>query len=770
MAETRFAPWLALAFIALIPVSLSAQQIAVILDGPVDAHAAVMDSLRSELSATGTPIISITERLLDLTERQAASAIASAGRNASLDAVIAIGSASARALSEASLQSVPTIGVFYGAPGARFSRGLSRTIIVDVNAAEEIVSAEEDLPITISSVLVDERISHTVSASEIAGKPVVPFAIDEPLASLGPGQAVYVMPLPHVSPREEEELFANLAAARVVAIASDGLDAVNLGAFAGYKSELARRIARELALLVDELSFGTTVAADTSTISTVSRLYINTETLVALRLSLAWDLVLEAEFIGTQILVPQLPQLAWVIDEALAANTDLASQRITAATQRIIAEFATGPLLPSIDGNARLIAIDEDRAEGSGSPYQYEGAIAARIDQLVWSEQAWTNLRVQELLSDAQDLALLSRRSDTALSAAEAYYELVRAAGFVRISRNAVERTQANLDRARFQERVGEESLANVLRFESQLAQDNQTLLDAITGVRQATLSLSGVLGIEPGGRLDAQPFPNAPTGEGIFTIQEIEELMASANTIAGAFALEEFSVESALARSDTLAASEVTVRIRERERLSAERRLYSPTVSVFGEVEYTFFQGGEGGGSEIEIAPGVTLDTGSFSSADETDLSAGLVVSIPIFSGRERIGIIRQADANLEQARNDRLAATLGIQEYARFTATLLVSTYNKLEQSRTAGRLALRSLELVETSYSQGAATSTELLDAQNNAAIAAQQIATAEADLQIAWSRLLHATGWIDALVSQERADEFVAAFTNVLEFAR
>jgi outer membrane protein TolC len=139
----------------------------------------------------------------------------------------------------------------------------------------------------------------------------------------------------------------------------------------------------------------------------------------------------------------------------------------------------------------------------------------------------------------------------------------------------------------------------------------------------------------------------------------------------------------------------------------------------------------------------------------------------MPIYAGQQRLAQLRQTNSNLEQAQNDRTATALAIEEYARISAASLVAAYNKLQQSRTAERAAGQGLELAEDAYARGFATSLELLDAQNNAAVAYQQTGTVQAEFQIAWARLLYVTGWIDALVSNERAEEFVTAVRKALE---
>lgn len=758
---------LAIVLLAAVAGTGSAQTVGLVLDGPDAAHQAIVAVLRDELGETGTPGILTVANLIDQSADRAVRTVTAFAADPDLDVIVALGSWSTVALAEAAIRTgLPSIGVVYGATGNAAGADLSRRIVVSVNVSEEIEAIEQDLPVEVTAILVDQRLQSITAIPPAVGRTVVAIDTAQPELTRVPAGAAYVLPLPHVSPQQRSAFFAALAQNGLVSVAADGRGAIAQGALAGYKPDQTARIAREIALAIDELLRGTATAVRSSTVQATPRLVINTDTLRAVRLPLRWDTVLRAEFV-TPGGAPEreIPSLSRAIEQALDNNADLAALRSATEAQRSAVGSAVSALLPTLAANAQLAAIDEDRARSVATPFQYEWAVGARVEQVLWSESAWASVRVQRLLTNAQDLSLQAARADTALATAEAYYNLVRAVGLAQIRREAVTRTRANLDRARLLERIGQETAANIFRFESQLAQDNQALIDAITQARGATLTLNRLRGVpdpDPAliGTIGRVPPATVP-------LATSEQVVANFSTLGGVTLLERFAVDAALSRSELLAASGATVAARERELRSTRRQFFSPTVVAFGELSQTISQSGAGDGTTIELTPGVSIDSGAFSSADETDWSGGLGITLPLFTGQARMAQVRRAQSNLDQANSQRLSVALALEEYARFSVASVVAAATKLTEARAAQTAAQQSLELVETGYERGVFTGVELLDAQNNAAVAAQQTGAVQAEFQTAWARLLHVTGWIDALISTERAGEFLTAVSATLE---
>jgi len=740
------------------------QSVGFLLDGPEGAYAPVLARVLEGLEQPSGIAPRVVANVIDRDQQTTRRAVEA--ELSGLDVIVAIGLRASEALSAASTPpSITTIGVFYGHDPPASAGQLDRTITVAVDVASDIAAIERDLGTKVSRLVVDQRL-YELELYAALPFTVAPIDVAVPAAGIERGEALYMMPLPHLTAEAQGQLYETLRDGGFVAVAADGRDAVALGAAVGYNAGLSERVGREIALVIEELSLGSNTLETATRVGAASTLALNTATLAAVGIEIPWTIVLEAEMVGTQLL-PQLPALAQVIDQALSISPEVGAVRSGAAAQRAIADAAIATLLPGINGQVTYVTIDEDRAEGSASPYQHEASVGARVEQVVWSEPAWTNLRVQRLLSGAQELAVISQRADTALEVAEAYYDLTRAIRLVEIRRQTARRTRENLDLARLQQRIGQGSQIDVLRFENQVAQDNIALIDATNQVRLASIALATVVGIAPTRILGAAPSgearePVAPVG---FVLDDIEALVQALNTVRGVSALEQFAATQALAQSESLAVGELTIAIRERERVSATRRFYSPTVSAFVELEHTFYEAGAGGGSEIAIAPGVTLDTGAFSNADATDLTAGVALSLPLFSGTERLAQIRQSESNLELARQERMATALAVEQFARSAASSVVAAYNRLQQSRFGEATAVESLTLVQQAYAVGAASSSELLDAQNSATVAAQQTGTIEEELLTAWARLLRATGAVDALVSDERAEDFASMLKTV-----
>jgi outer membrane protein TolC len=527
---------------------------------------------------------------------------------------------------------------------------------------------------------------------------------------------------------------------------------------ASYAPDLGQAIAREITLTIEEADAHMNLSDRDILITTNPQLTFNPSVTDSAGVALSWRTVLLANTTG-ETSVDHVLKLADVIDDAVQNNADLEADRAAVAVRQFAVDNAKSALRPRVEAFANGTAIDEDRAESFGTPDQYESSLGVRVQRLLWSEPARANVRIQELLSDAQNQYFIEKRSDTIAAVAETFYQLAAASSLVRIQRDNINRTRAYLDQARLLAQVGKESRADVYRFESRLAEDNRALIDAYAGARLLRL------------RLDEYRGTMAPLITPSLVLLEIteadgnstyaEELIRNAATVQATRRLEEFVIQSARNNSALYAAAQRQLAVRSREVQSRSRSLYSPTISAFTEVEYTWYKGGATGSSETQLAPGVTFDSSTLNTADDMNWRAGISVTLPVYTGGERIATLRQARSAEEQAMNELRSTESIVENRARVAVTNLVSSCNSLQEARTSVRSAGLGLELIEEAYRTGAADSLELLDGQNTVRIAEQRAATTEADFRVAWVRLLHATGRIEALTSTQEARRFVRA---------
>ncbi|MCK5527612.1 MAG: TolC family protein, partial [Candidatus Latescibacteria bacterium] len=124
--------------------------------------------------------------------------------------------------------------------------------------------------------------------------------------------------------------------------------------------------------------------------------------------------------------------------------------------------------------------MDEDRA-AAGMGQQPERTVSGSVTatQVLYSEAAWANVAIQKLLHTAREEERKQLRLNITQSAATAYLNVLRAKTFERIQKENLKRTRSNLELARVREVVGSAGPAEVYRWESEMAFNRKTVIEA---------------------------------------------------------------------------------------------------------------------------------------------------------------------------------------------------------------------------------------------------------------------------------------------------
>ncbi len=117
-------------------------------------------------------------------------------------------------------------------------------------------------------------------------------------------------------------------------------------------------------------------------------------------------------------------------------------------------------------------------------------------EQSIYSDTFWANFRISQYLEDAEDFKLYAEILNTLEQTGTAYLNILRAIAVKDVQRANLTVTETNLDLARTRERIGFSTRADVLRWESQLALDQQSLLEAGSVVLQAQTELNRLLNL----------------------------------------------------------------------------------------------------------------------------------------------------------------------------------------------------------------------------------------------------------------------------------
>ncbi|MFC1682691.1 TolC family protein [Candidatus Zixiibacteriota bacterium] len=569
-------------------------------------------------------------------------------------------------------------------------------------------------------------------------------SIDETLANFpADAEAVYIAPLIHLPPGEFDRLIAALIERKLPSFSLFGKIDVERGILAGLKPNIFPTLARRVALNVQRILLGEPAGSIPVTFSVRDQLFINMATARAIGISPSWAVRTEAEVIGTERkeIARQL-DLFKTVQEALTANLDLASEERFVAAGKQNVRGAWGNLLPQVNVAGTGLLIDEDRAAASFGQQPEKtltGSITAR--QIIFSEPAWANLSIQKSIQKTREEGLQELRLDIVQAAATAYLNVLKAKTYEKIQKENLKRTRSNLEMAQIREVVGTAGPAEVYRWESEIATNRKTVIEANSQRNLAEIDLNRLLH-----RPAEEHFTTKDADFQASGLPSAEERLIKYLGDQESFRLfRAFAVEESFRNSPELASLDAAIKAQERVLGSASNSFWSPTLALQGEVKNLFSK--DGAGSEI--------DTG----ADETDWSVALNLSFPLFEGGSKFAARNEAVQELARLRLQRQAVAELIEQRVRSELHLLGASYAGIHQARLAAEAAGKSLNVVEDAYSRGVVSIVDLLDAQNAALVTDLAAANAVYDFLINLMAFERAAGEFAFFMSKENQESLI-----------
>ena len=564
------------------------------------------------------------------------------------------------------------------------------------------------VPFTRLTVLVNQRYQEAIP--ELADRTqkmvqalgvdpkIVPIdkSVDEVFAGLPPGiEAVYVTPLIHLPPGDFDRLVGGLIERRLPSFSLMGRSEVERGILASLKPDIFPRLARRVALNLQRILLGEDAGSIPVVFAPGEQLTINMATARAIGVSPSWAVVTEAELIQqAREDISRSLDIYTAVQEALAANLELSAKDRFVSAQAQNITSARANLLPQVALAGVGVVIDEDRAAGSMGQ-QPERTVSGSVSatQVLYSEAAWANLSIQKKLQRGREEERRQLRLDIMQASATAYLNVLRTKTFERIQGENLRRTRSNLELARVREVVGSAGPAEVYRWESLIASNRKTVIEANAGRNLAEMDLNRLL--------------HRPLEESFLT--EEPRLDVSAGGTYHKYLGDKrtfrlfraFLVQEGLSASPELTQLDAMIASQERGLRSANRGFWIPIFAARGELSHTFSREGAG----VEPLP-----------MDDTNWSLALSASLPLFEGGSKLAARRKALETLAQLRLERRTVEERIEQRVRSAAHTVGASYAGIGQMLEAAEAADKSLDVVRDAYSRGVVSVVDLLDAQN------------------------------------------------------
>ena len=409
--------------------------------------------------------------------------------------------------------------------------------------------------------------------------------------------------------------------------------------------------------------------------------------------------------------------------------------------------------MPELTASGTGTYIDPDLAEisnGQNPEFSSSGNITLR--QTIFSEAANANINIQKKLQLAQQENFNAAELDAIFNASNAYFNVLILKANVQIRMRNLEVTKQNLKIAGQNYEAGQSGKSDMLRFKSQMAQDMQSVVEAINQLEQGFIALNQLLN----NPLDTEiEIEDVELNEGVFKEYNYDLLVNLLDNPSSREPFIAFLTEEAKNNAPELKALQYNLEVVGRNlKLNSSGRVL-PTVALQGQYNRTFNRSGVGS----TVPPGgILLDK---------NYNVGVNVSIPIFN-QNQININRQTNIiQQDQLGINKKNTELAIDGNIRTSVLNVINQISNTSLSKVSEEAAKESLELIQTSYASGAVTVIQLIDAQNNYLNA--QIASTNAvyNFLINGLQLERFLGYFFLLNSKEENTKFNQRFIEFLD---
>ena len=397
--------------------------------------------------------------------------------------------------------------------------------------------------------------------------------------------------------------------------------------------------------------------------------------------------------------------------------------------------IARSSLLPQLNANTSYQTIDQDRASPQGL---FENSTDAGItaSQTIYSDDQWANYSISKYLSTSTSLETKITMLDTLQSAASAYLNVLSAIAQERVQKSNVELTRDNLELAKSRVQLGQSSRADELRWKSQIARDRQSFLTAEANRLVAESELYRVLKLS-----SAEPI--ATSDESITAVLNELNRPENRDLYDNPLAWEkfiEFQSKIAVDNAPEVKRFDYLLKAQDRQVTADKRAYYVPDVSLTSSLTENLDR--SGAGSNLN-GTGIHDD----------QWSIGVQATLPIFTSG-------QLRSQLDKSRNTQRQLLLQKEAQKERVETRMRSALFNAAASHSSIRLAMdaasaanENLELVTDSYTEGAVSITDLIDAQDAALAAKLQAASARYQFLIDLVDVLRAESNFDLLLQQD-----------------
>jgi len=582
---------------------------------------------------------------------------------------------------------------------------------------------------------------------------LIPFNSYKDIASnLNEIDAVYIAEGFYLNDDEILALANDCIRLKLPTFTANSIDEVKIGILATNQAEQnITQFFRRVALTIERYVGGADLADLPTYISFDTKLTINYNTAERIGLPLKYSLIAKTDFLGDfdKKLSEKKYNILQVMNDVLLNNLHLQSSQKDVDLSEKDVQAAWTNYLPNITANTSATYLDPDLAsasQGLNPEYSTDGNIT--LSQTLFSPEANASIKAQKDLLESQKQRFSTAQLDALFEASNAYFNALILKSNLQIRVTNLNLTKKNLQIAQENYEAGQAGKSDVLRFRSELAQDMQAMIEAANGLEQGFFALNQLLNNAIDYDIDVD---QAELEEGLYSEYSYTQLRGLLDDPTLRKSFVKFLIQEAKDNAPELKSLDFDIAAIGRSvRLNTQGR-FLPTLALQGQYNKNFNQWG----------------TGVNPNALDTNYNVGLNLSIPIVDQNRRninrqIALIQKDQLDINKSNTQ-----LAIETNVNNAVLAIINEISNIELSTVSETAAEEALDLTQTSYSKGAVSVVQLIDAQNNYLNASLAKSNAVYNYLLSSMRLERFMGYYFLMHTEAENEEFLGRFTTFLE---
>jgi len=404
------------------------------------------------------------------------------------------------------------------------------------------------------------------------------------------------------------------------------------------------------------------------------------------------------------------------VNRALKNNLLLKSREKQSEAGKMNVKDALSKFYPQLGAGLTGTVIDEEHASALFGVAERSWDISARVSQLLYSDEVYTNLKTSRHLQTVQELSEHQERLDIILETGLAYLNMLKAQANSKIQLDNLKLVRSNLVLANNRYKAGSAGPSDVYRLESEAAIAYTNFLDSLTKIGKTRLLLNQILNLN---LEDNTSIKDVRLDDGLFIVSDPKmRSILKIDNPKDFRKFRDFVVKKGLEASPEVKAINEQIMIQTDAYNLAKRSYWSPNVSLNGTVGNTFSKSGEG--SDFDSSALGPLST-VIKEPDDTNWGVSLNIDIPFYEGGAKSAAKIKALETKNQFMFFKYDIQNRISENIRASLFDLGASHPSIELTRLSAESARKNLGLVQDAYSNGAVSIVNFLDAQNAALVA-------------------------------------------------